>query len=111
ATSGPHSREHGTPAGDSAGQRQPFQGLNIVRSAHRKAARAPQSTDAVRRDHRAGHTLPAANPCARVIVMAEELVHYRADRGVATVTLAPPHNRHALSARFRREFPEAPTTA
>lgn len=43
--------------------------------------------------------------------MAEELVHYRADRGVATVTLDSPHNRNALSAQLRREFAEALTTA
>jgi methylglutaconyl-CoA hydratase len=36
--------------------------------------------------------------------MAEELVHYTVDKGVATVTLDSPHNRNALSAQLRREL-------
>jgi methylglutaconyl-CoA hydratase len=36
--------------------------------------------------------------------MAEELVHYGVDNGVATVTLDSPRNRNALSAQMRREL-------
>jgi methylglutaconyl-CoA hydratase len=36
--------------------------------------------------------------------MAEELVHYTVDKGVATVTLDSPRNRNALSAQVRREL-------
>jgi methylglutaconyl-CoA hydratase len=36
--------------------------------------------------------------------MADELVHYRADGGVGTITLDSPHNRNALSAQLRREL-------
>ncbi|MFO7191023.1 MULTISPECIES: enoyl-CoA hydratase-related protein [Thermocrispum] len=43
--------------------------------------------------------------------MADELVHYRADHGVATITLDSPHNRNALSAQLRRELAQALTTA
>lgn len=35
---------------------------------------------------------------------ADELVHLRLERGVATITLDSPHNRNALSARLRREL-------
>ncbi|MDV6012072.1 enoyl-CoA hydratase-related protein [Haloechinothrix sp. LS1_15] len=36
--------------------------------------------------------------------MADELVHYALDRGVATIILDSPHNRNALSAQLRREL-------
>jgi methylglutaconyl-CoA hydratase len=36
--------------------------------------------------------------------MADELVHYRVTRGIATITLDSPRNRNALSARLRREL-------
>ncbi|SFB27594.1 methylglutaconyl-CoA hydratase [Amycolatopsis marina] len=36
--------------------------------------------------------------------MADELVHYAVDAGVATITLDSPHNRNALSAQLRREL-------
>jgi methylglutaconyl-CoA hydratase len=36
--------------------------------------------------------------------MADELVHYRVDGGVGTITLDSPHNRNALSAQLRREL-------
>lgn len=36
--------------------------------------------------------------------MADELVHYDVDRGVATITLDSPHNRNALSAQLRSEL-------
>ena len=36
--------------------------------------------------------------------MADELVHYTVDNGVATITLDSPHNRNALSAQLRREL-------
>jgi methylglutaconyl-CoA hydratase len=35
---------------------------------------------------------------------ADELVHLRVERGVATITLDSPHNRNALSAQLRREL-------
>ncbi|PRX47236.1 methylglutaconyl-CoA hydratase [Prauserella shujinwangii] len=38
--------------------------------------------------------------------MADELVHYSAEHGVATITLDSPHNRNALSAQLRRELAE-----
>lgn len=43
--------------------------------------------------------------------MADELVHYAVDRGVATITLDSPHNRNALSAQLRRELGEGLTKA
>ncbi|MGH3451682.1 MAG: enoyl-CoA hydratase family protein [Haloechinothrix sp.] len=36
--------------------------------------------------------------------MADELVHYSVERGVATITLDSPHNRNALSAQLRSEL-------
>ncbi|MGW0518167.1 enoyl-CoA hydratase-related protein [Crossiella sp. NPDC003009] len=36
--------------------------------------------------------------------MADELVHYAVDRGIAEITLDSPHNRNALSAQLRREL-------
>jgi methylglutaconyl-CoA hydratase len=36
--------------------------------------------------------------------MADELVHYAVDRGIATITLDSPHNRNALSAQLRHEL-------
>lgn len=36
--------------------------------------------------------------------MADELVHYGVEAGVATITLDSPHNRNALSAQLRREL-------
>jgi methylglutaconyl-CoA hydratase len=36
--------------------------------------------------------------------MADELVHYSVEVGVATITLDSPHNRNALSAQLRREL-------
>jgi methylglutaconyl-CoA hydratase len=36
--------------------------------------------------------------------MADELVHYTVDKGVATITLDSPHNRNALSAQLRHEL-------
>jgi methylglutaconyl-CoA hydratase len=36
--------------------------------------------------------------------MADELVHYTVDKGVARITLDSPHNRNALSAQLRREL-------
>jgi methylglutaconyl-CoA hydratase len=33
-----------------------------------------------------------------------ELVHYRTENGIATITLDSPHNRNALSAQLRREL-------
>jgi methylglutaconyl-CoA hydratase len=38
--------------------------------------------------------------------MADELVRYRVDEGVATVTLDSPHNRNALSALLRSQLSE-----
>src|SRR5437660_484615 len=38
--------------------------------------------------------------------MAEELVHYEARDGIATITLDSPHNRNALSAQLRAELTE-----
>ncbi|HEX6358220.1 enoyl-CoA hydratase-related protein [Actinophytocola sp.] len=43
--------------------------------------------------------------------MADELVHYTTDNGVATVTLDSPHNRNALSAQLRRELRDHLATA
>lgn len=43
--------------------------------------------------------------------MADELVHYSVDRGVATITLDSPHNRNALSAQLRHELAEGLTSA
>ncbi|WP_344056438.1 enoyl-CoA hydratase-related protein, partial [Prauserella halophila] len=43
--------------------------------------------------------------------MADELVHYDLDDGVATITLDSPHNRNALSAQLRRELTDALTRA
>jgi methylglutaconyl-CoA hydratase len=43
--------------------------------------------------------------------MADELVHYSTDNGVATITLDSPHNRNALSARLRRELRDHLATA
>ncbi|MGH3761384.1 enoyl-CoA hydratase-related protein [Actinophytocola sp.] len=40
-----------------------------------------------------------------------ELVHYRTESGVATITLDSPHNRNALSAQLRRELRDHLTTA
>lgn len=39
-----------------------------------------------------------------LLAMAEELVHYTVDKGVARITLDSPHNRNALSAQLRREL-------
>jgi methylglutaconyl-CoA hydratase len=36
--------------------------------------------------------------------MADELVHYAVNGGVATITLDSPHNRNALSSQLRREL-------
>jgi methylglutaconyl-CoA hydratase len=36
--------------------------------------------------------------------MADELVHYRVTRGIATITLDSPRNRNALSAQLRHEL-------
>jgi len=43
--------------------------------------------------------------------MADELVHYSVEVGVATITLDSPHNRNALSARLRRELRDHLTAA
>lgn len=43
--------------------------------------------------------------------MAEELVHYTVDRGVATITLDSPQNRNALSAQLRSELKSGLTSA
>jgi methylglutaconyl-CoA hydratase len=43
--------------------------------------------------------------------MADELVHYRVDKGVATITLDSPHNRNALSAQLRHELRDHLSTA
>src|SRR5688500_15577867 len=43
--------------------------------------------------------------------MADELVHYALDRGVATITLDSPKNRNALSAQLRRELHDHLTRA
>lgn len=43
--------------------------------------------------------------------MADELVHYYLDGGVATITLDSPHNRNALSAQLRSELTDALTRA
>jgi methylglutaconyl-CoA hydratase len=43
--------------------------------------------------------------------MADELVHYALDRGIATITLDSPHNRNALSAQLRRELHDHLTAA
>ncbi len=43
--------------------------------------------------------------------MADELVHYTVDNGVATITLDSPHNRNALSAQLRRELRDRLATA
>ncbi len=43
--------------------------------------------------------------------MADELVHYTVDKGVARITLDSPHNRNALSARLRRELRDHLTSA
>lgn len=43
--------------------------------------------------------------------MADELVHYTVDKGVARVTLDSPHNRNALSAQLRRELRDHLATA
>lgn len=43
--------------------------------------------------------------------MADELVHYSVERGVATITLDSPHNRNALSAQLRHELAEGLTSA
>jgi methylglutaconyl-CoA hydratase len=43
--------------------------------------------------------------------MADELVHYAVDQGIATITLDSPHNRNALSAQLRRELAAGLTSA
>src|ERR1044071_1887686 len=43
--------------------------------------------------------------------MADELVHYTVDKGVARITLDSPHNRNALSAQLRRELRDHLSTA
>jgi len=43
--------------------------------------------------------------------MADELVHYTVDNGVATITLDSPRNRNALSAQMRRELRDHLATA
>ncbi|WP_026423067.1 enoyl-CoA hydratase family protein [Actinokineospora inagensis] len=43
--------------------------------------------------------------------MADELVHYAEDKGVARITLDSPHNRNALSAQLRRELRDHLTRA
>ncbi|MBB3666064.1 MULTISPECIES: enoyl-CoA hydratase family protein [Prauserella salsuginis group] len=43
--------------------------------------------------------------------MADELVHYDLDGGVATITLDSPHNRNALSTQLRSELTDALTRA
>jgi methylglutaconyl-CoA hydratase len=43
--------------------------------------------------------------------MADELVHYTVDKGVARITLDSPHNRNALSAQLRRELRDHLATA
>ncbi|GAA2995108.1 enoyl-CoA hydratase family protein [Actinokineospora diospyrosa] len=43
--------------------------------------------------------------------MADELVHYAVEAGVATITLDSPGNRNALSAQLRRELREHLSTA
>ena len=43
--------------------------------------------------------------------MADELVHYTVDDGVARITLDSPHNRNALSAQLRRELRDHLATA
>jgi methylglutaconyl-CoA hydratase len=50
-------------------------------------------------------------PNAKVTGMADELVHYEVQRGIATITLDSPHNRNALSAQLRRELKEHLTAA
>jgi methylglutaconyl-CoA hydratase len=40
-----------------------------------------------------------------------ELVHYRVETGIATITLDSPHNRNALSAQLRRELRDHLATA
>ena len=41
----------------------------------------------------------------------KELVHYRVDAGIATITLDSPHNRNALSAQLRAELHDHLTAA
>jgi methylglutaconyl-CoA hydratase len=43
--------------------------------------------------------------------MADELVHYTVDKGVATIMLDSPHNRNALSAQLRHELRDHLATA